>query len=171
MVPGDSQATDILYTALGNGGVAYYQGELPGTFTNTASNPCPSANTTAVFASTKDKILYAGCSTGTVGYSQDNGAHWTPYSSSPDGSAIVNIFVTNDRVYVNTTDEYAYTNPVLTGGVGAWTVYGQTVFSLFANTTGSVVDSGTQGGYIFSLLTGNERGYITNSPINSIFVQ
>ena len=44
-----------------------------------------------------------------------------------------------------------------------------TVYSLFVNADGSVIDAGTQGGFVYSLSTGDELGFVTYSPINSLF--
>ena len=112
-------------------------------------------------------VLYAGSADGNVYYSTD-GMTWTAINGVADGSAIHSVYVTNSRLYINTANEYAYSSTSLNGG-GSWQIYAQTVYSLFANLSGSIIDAGTQSGYVFSLSTGNELGFVAYSPVNSVF--
>lgn len=122
----------------------------------------------SVFVSSSG-IWYAGTSDGNVYYSLNNGISWTAYSSKPDGSsAITAIYEANNTLYVGTFNEFVYTNTSLNGG-GTWDFYAQTAYRLFINSSGSVMDVETQGGYVYSLVNGNLLGFITNSPINGIF--
>jgi hypothetical protein len=122
----------------------------------------------SVFISTSG-TWYVGTANGNVYYSTNNGGVWNPLNGQPDGSAVTSIYVVGGTIYVGTADEYVYTSTALTGG-GNWnTVFAQTVYRLFINSTGTVIDAGTQGGYVYSLLTGSELGFVTNSPINGLF--
>jgi hypothetical protein len=109
-----------------------------------------------------------GSANGTVYYSSNKGTSWTAIKSSPDNTAIYNVFATSNNLYVNTATQYAYSSTSLTSG-SHWIPFGQTVYSLFVNADASIIYAGTQDGYIFSLSTGDELGFVTYSPINSVF--
>ena len=112
--------------------------------------------------------LYAGCQNGDVYYSNNSGSSWTAINGSPDGSPIASISMYSNTLYVATGNEYAYTSTSITGG-GSWTWYGQTVYRLFVSGLGTIY-AGTQGGYVYSLTTGDEIGFVAASPINSLFI-
>ncbi len=112
--------------------------------------------------------LYAASANGNVYYSANNGASWIAINGQADGSAVETVYVAANTLYIGTANEYVYTSTALTGG-GSWTPYAQTVYSLFVNADASIIDAGTQGGYVFSLITGNPLGFVTYNPINSVF--
>jgi photosystem II stability/assembly factor-like uncharacterized protein len=148
------------------GGHLYISTNNGTSWTPAPTQPSGSAvNSIFIVSST---VWYAGSADGNVYYTANGGTSWTPINGLPDGSAIHNIFATQNMLYVDTANEYVYTSTSLTGG-GSWTTYAQTVFSLFVNATGAVIDAGTQGGYIYSLTTGDEVGFVAYSPINSVF--
>ena len=158
-------ASDILY--IGTAGGHIYYSIDNGTLWTAITNPPNPGNAVNGIFITSGGALYAGSANGNVYYSTD-GITWSAINGSPDGSAIRNVFVTNSKLYVNTTNEYAYSSMNLTGG-GVWDTYAQAVYSLFANLDGSIIDAGTQSGYVLSLTTGSELGFVTYSPINSVF--
>jgi hypothetical protein len=137
--------------------------------TNCVSTTAPVAGfaVNGVFATTN--ALYAASANGSVYYSNNNGRTWVAINGQPDSSAVKAVYVAGNTLYVSTANEYVYRSTSLTGG-GTWIPYAQTVYSLFVNTNGSAVIAGTQGGYVFSLSTGNELGFITYSPINSVYL-
>ena len=112
--------------------------------------------------------MYVGSSNGNVYYS-NAGAAWTAINGSPDGSPIRSIFISNNLLYVNTSREFVYTSPNLTGG-GKWLPFAQSTFSLFVSSDGNIIDAATQDGYVYSLNSGNGLGFISYTPINSLFV-
>lgn len=129
--------------------------------------------------------LYVGSQDGNIYYSLNNGSTWNPITG-PEASTFVpihNIFVTSNQLYVNTWHtttnstlppgtidfEYAYYANSVTNTNPIWNLLSQITYSLFVNADASVIHAGTQDGYVFSLNTGDELGFITYSPINSLF--
>lgn len=153
-----------LYIASANGNL--YICALNGTHCVPTSPPAAGFALNGVFTTVNG--LYAASANGNIYYSNNNGLTWTAINGQPDGSAVQTVYVAANTLYVGTANEYVYTSASLTGG-GTWTPYAQTVYSLFVN-NGSIVYAGTQGGYVFSLSSGNELGFITYSPINSIYL-
>lgn len=127
----------------------------------------PSLGHTVKSIHIEGSAIYAGSSDGFVYYSP-NGVSWLAINGPLDGSTIQDIFVSNNTLYVNTANEYVYTSPDLTGG-GSWTLLAHTVFSLFVNGDASIQYAATQSGYVFSLTTGNDLGFVSYTPINSIY--
>ncbi len=157
---------DTLYAGTANGNVMYST-NWGATWKATGAKPDGSA-VNAVFA-VSAQLLYAGTANGNLMYSTNGGATWNATVAKPDNSAVKSVFVSNNTLYIGTADEYVYTNTSLIGGA-AWTTYAQSVYSLFVNSAGNVIDAGTQGGYVFSLLNGAELGFVTYSPIKSVFL-
>jgi photosystem II stability/assembly factor-like uncharacterized protein len=153
------------------GGHMYLLGNNGNSWTATALASC--ANVTSVFASSAAS-LYAGCSSGQVYYSSDSGSTWATLNGlTPDGNTakIKNIYVSNGLLYVQTSLENVYTNTNTTDIVGSnsWEWYAQSVYSLFVNSSATNIIAGTAGGYVYSLSTGSELGFVAYSPINSVF--
>lgn len=111
--------------------------------------------------------IYAGSTDGNVYYSPD-GNVWSAINGMLDGTPIQDIHVANHTLYVNTQNEYVYTSSNLTGG-GTWDLFAQTVFSSFVSSDGAINYAATQNGYMFSLTTGEQLGFISYTPINSIY--
>ncbi len=111
--------------------------------------------------------IYAGASDGKVYYTTD-GTSWTAINGSPDGTPIRGVYVTDNLLYVNTANEYLYSSSSLTGG-GTWTTFAQSVYSVFVNGDGSVIKTGTQDGFVYSLSTSDELGLVSYTRINSLF--
>jgi len=158
--------SDTLYVGTANGNVMYST-NWGATWNATSAKPDGSTVNSIFVVSAQ--MLYAGTANGNVMYSTNGGATWNVTIAKPDTSAVTSVFVTSNALYIGTSDAYVYTNTSLTGS-NAWTTFAQSVYSLYVNSTGSVVDAGTQGGYVFSLINGNELGFITYSPINSVFL-
>lgn len=156
--------TTTLYAGTINGFV-YYSINNGNTWNQTSAPD--GSSVTAVFAASNG--LYAGTANGNVFYSINNGASWSAINEQPDGRGIRSIFVANSTLFVNTANEYAYSSSSLSGG-GTWTAFAQSVYSLFVNSTGSIFYGGTQSGYVYSITDSTELGFITYTPINSIFV-
>ena len=150
------------------GGHMYLSGNGGTSWTATPTAPC--ANVTSVFAASASN-LYAGCSSGQVYYSTNAGGAWGTLNGTPDTAAIKNIYVSNGLLYVDTAFENVYTNTdtTVTGGSNPWVWYARTAYSLFVNATATNIIAGTQGGYVYSLSTGSELGFVAYSPINSVF--
>ncbi|MCX7114619.1 MAG: YCF48-related protein [Gammaproteobacteria bacterium] len=161
-------ASGYIYVGAANGQV--YYSSNGGTTWSTVTTP-PSLTSAAVNSLfvVSLNVLYAGCADGYVYYSTDGGTSWVAINGSVDGSAVMGVYMANGILYVNTADEYIYISNALTGG-GAWVAEGQTAYRLFVDATATYVLSGTQGGYVFSLSTGDELGFVTQSPINSVFM-
>lgn len=158
-------APSVLYAGTENGFL--YSSIDNGTSWTQIPPPCAAQPVNGVFAvSTND--LYAGCEDGVVYYSHNGGVNWSAYPPSPDGSPIQDIYISNNLLYVNTEYEYVYTNTSLTPG-GSWTTYAQTVFALFVNPTATSILSATQNGHVYSLITGDELGFVEDSSIYSLF--
>lgn len=140
---------------------------LNGTSCSTTTAPAPGVALNSVFATAT--ALYTASANGSVYYSNNNGLSWTAINGQPDGSPVKSIYVAANTLYTGTANEYVYNSTSLTGG-GNWSTYAQTVYSLFANADASSILAGTQGGYVFSLSSGNQLGFITYSPVNSVFL-
>lgn len=135
---------------------------------------------------TATQVIYAGSADGKVYRSDNNGSSWlamtgpvVPFADVP----VQNVFATNSSLYINTRHttsnstlpagtidfEYTYSSNSLTSSNPTWTLTSQIAYTLFVNADASLIYAGTQDGYVFSLTTGDELGFITNSPINSLF--
>ncbi|MCL9685136.1 WD40/YVTN/BNR-like repeat-containing protein [Legionella maioricensis] len=158
--------SDTLYAGTANGNVMYST-NWGATWNATGTKPDGSAVNSIFVVSAQ--MLYAGTANGNVVYSTNGGATWNTTVAKPDTSAVTSVFVTSTALYIGTADEYVYTNTSLTGS-NAWTTFAQSVYSLYVNSTGNVIAAGTQGGYVFSLINGNELGFVTYSSINSVFL-
>lgn len=189
-VPGATAVNSVYITIISNiltiyvgtqDGHVYYSND--GTTWNATSNPGAGA-VNGLFI-TPANTLYVGSNDGNIYYSTNNGASWTQISG-PEASSSVpvyNIYAANNQLYVNvrrtssnstlppgTVDfEYTYTSNSLTNPSPVWSLLAQITYTLFVNADASAIYAGTQNGYVFSLTTGDELGYITNSPISSIF--
>ncbi|MFT4059247.1 MAG: hypothetical protein QM652_06845 [Legionella sp.] len=153
-----------LYVASANGYI--FICALNGTNCLPTTSPASGSAVNSVFV--RANLVYAASANGYVYYSDNNGLTWSAINGQPDGSAVKTVYVATNTLYVGTANEYVYTSTALAGG-GTWTSYAQTVYSLFVNANGSIINAGTQGGYVFSLVSGNELGFITYSPINSVW--
>ena len=170
------------YTGPSNG-VVYYSTNGGTTWNSITNNPS-SAAVNSIFI-TPSNTIYVGSQDGNVYYSQMNGASWSTISG-PQASVpvpIQNVFATNNQLYVNTRQtssnstlpngtidfEYAYFSNSLTNANPIWTLFSQITYTLFVNSDASVIHAGTQGGYVYSLTTGDKLGFITYSPITSLF--
>ncbi len=134
---------------------------------------------------TPAKTIYVGSEDGNIYYSTDLGIHWHkikgPNITVP--VPIQNVFATNNQLYVNTRQtssnstlppgtidfEYAYFTNSLTKANPSWTLLSQITYTLFVNSDASVIHAGTQDGYVHSLTAGDALGFITYSPITSLF--
>ncbi len=169
----DASAVNTVFVTSANkiligtdGGHVYSSTDNGATWTATMAAPGTGA-VNGVFG-TDAGDLYAGSADGFVYYSHDSGKNWAAINGAPDGSAIQDVYIGNNTLYVNTANEYAYTSTNLKGG-GAWTTYAQTVYRLFVDSKAAIINAGTQGGYVYSLATGDELGFVTASPINGLF--
>lgn len=161
---------EITYVGTQNGKVYYSTDQT--NWTPTAV-PSPGNAVNSLYIASNGYI-YVGSNDGNVYFSTNNGLTWTTIIG-PAGVGIKDVFVTNKKLYVNTTAvndqgpyEYVYTSKQLTSS-GSWEWYAQVAYSLFVSSDESVIYAGTQDGYIFSLLTGNEVGFITYTKLNSVF--
>lgn len=151
-----------IYVGTTNGNV-FFSTNNGASWTSVGSQPDGSA-VDSVFVSATGG-LYAGTGNGNVEFSNNNGASWTAASTQPDGSPVTSVYLVGDVLYVGTANEFVYTGTLTSG----WTLFAQTVNTLFVNSTGSVIDAGTQGGYVYTLTTGAKLGFIANTVINSVF--
>lgn len=170
-------ATTILYCGANDGHV-YYSINHGATW-NATTNPGSGA-VNSLFV-TPTNILYVGNDDGNIYYSLNQGASWSQINGP--GASVQNIFVTSDALYINTRSissnstlpagtvdfEYVYSSNSVTAANPVWTLLSQITYTLFVNADASVIYAGTQDGYVFSLTTGDELGFITYSPINSLF--
>ncbi|MDR3441657.1 MAG: hypothetical protein P4L65_01435 [Legionella sp.] len=169
-----------IYTGTQDGKVYY---STDGTTWTATTNPGSGAVNSLFITSAN--VLYVGSSDGTIYYSLNNGSSWNSITG-PEASNSVpvhNLFVANNQLYANirrtsanstlppgTVDfEYTYTSNSLTNANPVWTLLSQITYTLFVNSDASVIYAGTQDGYVFSLTTGDELGFITYSPITSLF--
>ncbi|PJD92601.1 MAG: hypothetical protein CK426_02740 [Legionella sp.] len=170
--PYAGSSSNVVFTSIDNG-ISW----------SATTNPS-SATVNSLFVDSSNTI-YAGSEDGNVYYSQNNGSSWSTISG-PESSVPVpvqNVFATNSQLYVNTRQlssngtlppdtvnfEYAYVSNSLTNSNPVWTLFSQITYTLFVNTDASLIYAGTQGGYVYSLTTGDSLGLITNSPITSLF--
>ncbi len=157
--------TGKLYVGTATGNL-YYSSNNGASWLSTTAQP-DGSEIDSIFVTTSGNF-YAGTANGNVAYSSDNGSTWSLINGQPDGTAVTSLYVGGSTLYASTSDEYAYTSTALTGG-GAWTLYAQTVHSLFVNSSDSAEYAATQNGYVYSLTTGNMLGFIADSTINGIF--
>lgn len=155
---------NILYASTANGNV-FYSTDNGNTWSSTS--PPDGSAVNSIFVTSN--ALYAGTANGNVYYSTNNGTTWSAINSQPDGTAVNSIFVNNNTLYVGTANEDVYSSTALTGG-GTWTTIAQSVYSLFVNSTNNTLYAGTQSGYVFSVTGGAQLGFVTYSPINSVYV-
>lgn len=169
--------TTTLYCGASDGAV-YYSIDHGTTWTATTNPGSGAVNSLFV---TPTNVLYAGSDDGSIYYSLNQGANWNQINGP--GASVQNVFVTSDSLYVNTRKissnstlpagtvdfEYVYSSNSLTATNPVWTLLSQITYTLFVNADASVIYAGTQDGYVFSLTTGDELGFITYSPINSLF--
>lgn len=134
---------------------------------------------------TSANVIYVGSADGNVYFSSNAGSSWTKINgpTTLSGMSIQNVFATNSQLYINarhvstngtlppgTIDfEYAYTSNSLTNPNPTWSILSQITYTLFVNSDASLIHAGTQDGYVFSLTTGDELGFVTKSPITSLF--
>ena len=171
-------STSKLYAGTHTGSL-YYSTDAQ-TWTAVGANPGAGA-VNSIFI-TPNNTIYVGSNDGNVYYSLNDGASWTVIHG-PTTAPISNVFATNNQLYINTRKvtsnstlppntvdfEYAYSSKSLTAANPTWTLFSQITYSLFVNSDASIIHAGTQDGYVFSLTSGNELGFITYSPINSLF--
>ena len=96
---------------------------------------------------------------------------WQASYPSADGSAITGIYFRGFYLYFGSANEnlyYYYLPPGLSPPTP--TYFAQTVYSFFVNSDRSQIVAGTQAGYVFSLTTGDELGFVASTPINSLFI-
>ncbi|CDZ77343.1 putative protein related to plant photosystem II stability/assembly factor [Legionella massiliensis] len=158
-------STTTLYIASANGNI--FICTLNGSYCTPTNAPAPGFAVNGIFVSAN--ALYAASANGNVYYSNNNGFSWTAINGQVDGNAVNSVYVAANTLYVGTANDYIYTSTSLTGG-GTWKPYAHTAYSLFVSADGSVVGAGTEGGYLYSLSAGEELGFVTYSPINSVFL-
>lgn len=169
-----------IYTATQDGNVYH---STDGTTWNVTTTPGSGAINSLFI--TPANTLYAGSNDGNIYYSLNNGSSWNliagPEASTP--VPIQNLFAANNQLYVNTRHissnstlppgtvdfEYTYTSDSMTNANPTWSLLSQISYTLFVNSDASIIYAGTQDGYVFSLTTGDELGFITYSPITSLF--
>ncbi|MCW8409622.1 hypothetical protein OQJ13_11635 [Legionella sp. PATHC035] len=174
-------AASIIYTGTQEGTV-YYSANNGVSWTATTTNP-GTGPINSIFLSTSS--IYVGSNDGNVYYSTNNGTNWNQIRG-PEASVSVpvqNVFAVNGQLYVNTRQtstnstlppgtinfEYAYFANSLTDPNPTWTLLSQITYTLFVNSDASLMHAGTQNGHVFSLTTGDDLGFITSSPITSLF--
>lgn len=163
-------------------GHVYYSADGT-TWTATASNPGTGAINSLFI--TPANTIYVGSQDGNVYFSLNNGVTWSlingPETSTP--VQVHNVFATSSQLYVNTRQttsndtlppetidfEYTYSSNSLTDANPIWNLFSQITYTLFVNSDASLMYAGTQNGHIFSLTTGDELGFITHSPITSLY--
>lgn len=133
----------------------------------TATSNRPSAGFGVKSIHIAGAAIYAGSTDGNVYYSPD-GVVWSAINGMLDGSPIQDIHIANNTLYVNTQNQYVYTSSELTGG-GTWDLFAQTVFSSFVSSDATIHFAATQNGYLFSLVSGDSLGFVSYTPINSIY--
>lgn len=163
-------------------GKVYYSSNNGTAWTSTAAQPGSGA-VNSIFLT--PAALYVGSEDGNVYYSTNNGTSWVKISG-PEATVPVpvqNVFVGNNRLYVNTRQvssnstlppgtinfEYAYYAESVTNPNPQWSLFSQITYTLFVNSDASIIHAGTQNGHVFSLTTGDDLGFITSSPITSLF--
>ncbi len=163
-------------------GKVYYSSNNGATWVATATSPGTGA-VNSLFLT--PATIYVGSNDGNVYYSINNGINWNQISG-PESNVpvpIQNVFAANGQLYVNTREtstngtlppgtinfEYAYFSNSLTNPNPIWTLLSQITYTLFVNSDATVIHAGTQNGHVFSLTTGDDLGFITYSPITSLF--
>ena len=187
-VPGGVSVNSVFVVTI-NGVPTIYVGTQDGkvyysidgnTWTVTTANPGSGA-VNSIFI-TPLNTIYAASEDGNVYYSINNGTSWNKING-PTTAPVQNVFATNSQLYINTRQtssnstlppgtidfEYAYFSNSLTDLNPTWTLFSQITYTLFVNSDASLIHAGTQDGYVFSLTTGDELGFITYSPITSLF--
>ncbi|KTD66931.1 NHL repeat protein [Legionella steelei] len=186
--PGSSSVNSVFVTAdatiyVGTQeGKVYYSSTNGATWVLTTANPGTGAINSIFLTSS---TIYVGSEDGNVYYSMNNGSNWNringPESSTP--VPVQNVFAVNNQLYVNTRQtssnstfppgtidfEYVYFTNSLTDPNPIWTLLSQITYTLFVNSDLTVILAGTQNGHVFSLTTGDDLGFIINSPITSLF--
>ncbi|MDI1352704.1 MAG: hypothetical protein PSV35_08090, partial [bacterium] len=189
-VPGASPIVSIYVVMQNNIPIIYAgteQGKIYYSTNNASWTPTtnPSSGAINSIFITPSNTLYVGSGDGNIYHSSDKGAHWhTIKGPNPTtGMAIHNLFATNGQLYINTRHistnttlpagtidfEYAYSSDSLTKANPTWTLLSQLIYTLFVNSDATVMHAGTQDGYVYSLTTGESLGFITYSPITSLF--
>ena len=188
-VSGNSPVNSVF--VLGNGSITIYCGTQDGhvyystdgsTWTATANPGTGAVNSLFI---TPTSTIYAGSQDGNVYYSLNNGTSWHLINGPETSSSVpvYNVFATNSQLYVNTRQttsndtlppgtidfEYTYASNSLTDANPIWSLLSQITYTLFVNADASLIYAGTQGGYVFSLTTGDELGFVTYSPITSLY--
>lgn len=131
--------------------------------------------------------IYTGSSDGNIYYSTNNGSSFStingPINNIPIPVSIHNIFIVNDKLYVNAIQtstnsslpvgtsnfENVYYSDSATNSNPTWSLYAWITYTLFVNKDASLMYAGTQNGHVFSLITGEDLGFITRSPITSLY--
>ncbi len=189
-VPGGTAITSLfvatissvptIYVGTQNGNVYH---TVDGT-TWTPDTPPGSGAVNSIFI-TAQNTIYVGSADGNVYYSTNLGTSWNLINgpSVMSGSPIQNVFATSTQLFINsrhvssdptlppgTVDfEYTFTSGSLTNPNPVWSIFSQITYTLFVNADASVIQAGTQNGYVYSLTTGDELGFVSPDPITSLF--
>jgi len=169
-----------IYAGTQDGNVYY---STDGTTWNVTAKPGTGAVNSLFITPTN--TLYVGNGDGNIYYSLNLGSTWSTITGPTPNTPvpIQNLFAANNQLYINTRAissnstlppgtvdfEYSYTSDSLTNANPMWSLLSQITYTLFVNSDASAIYAGTQDGYIFSLTTGDELGFITYSPITSLF--
>lgn len=170
-----------IYAGTENGSVWYSTNN--GVSWTSIGTPSPGFAVNSLFITPTTSIIYVGNADGNAYYSINNGTTWISMTGPTPTVPIQNIFVTDSTLYVNTRQlstnstlpastvnfEYTYFTNDLNHANPTWTLLSQITYTLFVNADASIIYAGTQDGYIYSLITGNELGFITYSPITGIY--
>lgn len=165
-----------------NDGRVFYSNDNGNTWLPTASQPGTGAINSLYILNSS---IYIGSEDGNIYYSNDNGALWNTISG-PEADVPVpvqNVFAVNGQIYANTHQitnnntlppntinfEYAYVANTLTAPSPSWSLFSQITYTLFVNADASAIYAGTQNGHVFSLTTGNDLGFLSYTPITSLF--
>ncbi|KTD14500.1 NHL repeat protein [Legionella gratiana] len=171
----------IIYAGTKNGSLLYSTDDRK-TWNNLF---LPSAVTAVHGIYVTNGTIYIGSTESNEGhiyYSPVSGGSWTKIPGPADVKGIRDVFVVNHILYANTAPiqlppdgddkgprEYVYTYDLTTNG--PWSSFiDQTVYSLFVSADGSTMLAGTQGGFVYSLVTGDLYGFITDTKINSVYL-
>lgn len=178
-------SANIIYAGSANGHVYYSIDNSSWITTTTTPSSSPNESVNSIFI-TSANVIYVGSEDGNVYYSLDNGGTWIQIvgpSIPQSGTPVQNIYLTANQLFVNTRHlstnstlpsgtidfEYMYSSDSLTNPTPSWSLYSQLSYTFFMSADGSMIYAGTQDGFIYSLTTGDLLGFVTNSPINSIF--
>lgn len=174
--PDDSAINDVfvtrlngmhrLYAGTNAGGVFYSENEGL-EWTQTALSPSDGSAVNGLFV-TSSNIIYTGNENGCLYFSTNMGESWTAIMGPQPGVAIRDVYVTDDTLYVNTADGLTFTSNDLTTGSN-WALHAQAVYHLFVSHDARHILAGTQDGFVFSLRSGNELGFINYTKINGLF--